>query len=189
MKNGFTLHDDATASPAAEAMLKKAEAIFGFRPNLFRVLAEAPVAGDALATLYPLTVETGLSPIEQQVVFQAINVANSCHYCVPAHTMGSRAAGMPERHIEALRAGRSLDEPKLEALRVFVHTMTVKRGEVMPGEFEAFLRAGWTRQTSLEVVLLLAVKTITNYTNHLAGTPLDEAFAAEAWEPDEVATA
>jgi hypothetical protein len=35
----------------------------------------------------------------------------------------------------------------------------------------------------LEVILGVAMKTISNYSNHIAETPLDEAFAGAAWKP------
>ena len=183
MKNGYTLHDEITASPEGRESLTKAESLFGFVPNLFRVLAEAPATADALSILYPLAGKTSLTPLEQQVVFQTVNVANRCHYCVPAHTGASRNAGMTQNQIDALRAGGSLEDDRLEALRVFAHAMTVSRGDVSESEFNDLLSAGWTRRTALEVVLLIAIKTITNFTNHLADTPLDNVFAADAWEP------
>lgn len=182
MKNGYTLYQHAD-TPEAEALFAKAEALFGFVPNLFRSLAQAPATGHALATLYPMAGDTSFSPNEQQVVYQASNVVNGCHYCVPAHTVTSRAAGMPEADIQKLRNGEPLDDPKLEALRTFSVKMTRDRGVVSEAEFKAFLEAGWTRQNALEVVLLIAIKTITNYANHLTGVSLDEKFAAEAWEP------
>ena len=33
----------------------------------------------------------------------------------------------------------------------------------------------------LEVILGIAYKTLSNYTNHLVDTPVDEAFAKQAW--------
>lgn len=48
-------------------------------------------------------------------------------------------------------------------------------------EIEAFLDAGYSRGQVLEVVLGVGVKTLSNYTNHLAGTPLDNAFEKAAW--------
>jgi alkylhydroperoxidase family enzyme len=50
-------------------------------------------------------------------------------------------------------------------------------------ELQAFLDAGFDRQQVLEVVLGVGMKTLSNYTNHIAGTTLDEAFAHRAWEP------
>ena len=39
-----------------------------------------------------------------------------------------------------------------------------------------FLAAGYGQQQILEVVLGVGLKTLSNYTNHIAETPLDEAF-------------
>jgi len=41
---------------------------------------------------------------------------------------------------------------------------------------------GYSRATVLEVVLGVALKTLSNYTNHIAGTELDEAFEDAARE-------
>ncbi len=52
-------------------------------------------------------------------------------------------------------------------------------------EIDAFLAAGFEREQVLDVRVGVAYKTLSNYTNHLAGTPLDGAFAVFAWEPPE----
>ncbi|MGH3432460.1 MAG: hypothetical protein ACRDQB_06455 [Thermocrispum sp.] len=40
---------------------------------------------------------------------------------------------------------------------------------------------GFTRRQVLDVLAGVAMKTLSNYANHLAHTPLDDAFAAQAW--------
>lgn len=55
------------------------------------------------------------------------------------------------------------------------------RGEVAEKDLQAFLDAGFTRRQVLEVVLALTQKVISNYTNHLAETPIDAPFAKFAW--------
>jgi len=47
------------------------------------------------------------------------------------------------------------------------------------------LEAGFERHQLLEVITALAFKTISNYTNHLAETPLDSAFRKTSWNPPE----
>ena len=47
---------------------------------------------------------------------------------------------------------------------------------------EAFRDAGYTRANLLEVVLGVGLKTLSNYTNHLAGTPVDEPFRDLVWQ-------
>ncbi len=47
----------------------------------------------------------------------------------------------------------------------------------------AFLGAGYNRAQILEVIVGIAFKTLSNFTNHLADTPIDKQFAPFAWEP------
>ncbi|WP_206601123.1 hypothetical protein [Pseudophaeobacter leonis] len=48
-------------------------------------------------------------------------------------------------------------------------------------QIEEFLAVGYTRQTILEVILGTALKTLSNYTNHIAETDLDVAFQPNTW--------
>jgi alkylhydroperoxidase family enzyme len=84
--------------------------------------------------------------------------------------------------INALRNGKILAEPKLQALRKFTQHMIEARGWVDDQEIEEFLNAGYTKQHLLEVILGIALKVIHNYTNHIARTPLDREFQPYAWE-------
>ena len=61
--------------------------------------------------------------------------------------------------------------------------MVRERGWVSDAEVTRFLDAGWTRANVLEVVLGVGLKTISNYVNHIAGTPVDAAFQAAAFTP------
>lgn len=47
---------------------------------------------------------------------------------------------------------------------------------------QAFRDAGYSENHVLEIVLAIAVKTLSNYANHLLHTPLDAAIAQRAWQ-------
>ena len=83
--------------------------------------------------------------------------------------------------IAALRDARPIPDARLEALRRFAEIVIDKRGWATEDDVQAFLAAGFDRQQVLEVILAVAFKTIFNYTDHLVDTPLDEAFAGQAW--------
>ena len=54
---------------------------------------------------------------------------------------------------------------------------------------QAFFAAGYTSRHLLEVVLSVGFKTLSNFTNHIAETPLDQNFQSFAWtRPTAVAT-
>jgi len=183
MKNGFILHDPTSAPQEARPLLREAEEGLGNVPNLERVMAEAPKLLEAYVKTWAMFDETTLSPKERQVIYQVANVANGCSYCRPWHAMLSKMAGMPREEAVRLRDGAPLEDPRLEALRSFAVAVLETRGYVDEETFAAFLSAGYTRAQALEVVLGLAVKVMSNYTNALAGTPLDEEVSG--WQPSE----
>ncbi|MCH7522456.1 MAG: carboxymuconolactone decarboxylase family protein, partial [Chloroflexi bacterium] len=77
---------------------------------------------------------------------------------------------------------QTIDDGRLSALRDFTHAVVEKRGRVAEDEVKAFLDAGFTKAQVLEVILAAAFKLISNYTNHVADIPLDEAFQAYRWD-------
>jgi AhpD family alkylhydroperoxidase len=179
----FTLHTTDTAPEASRPLLAQVKAAWGFVPTLHATLAESPVALAAYDTLFGLVAKSTLTPAEQQVAYQAINVFHECEYCTAGHTFLSRKAGVPEDAIQALRNGTPIADVRLEALRVFAETVVRARGFAGDAAVEAFLAAGFTRANLLEVVTVAATKTISNYTNHLTHTP-KEGFMADpslAW--------
>jgi uncharacterized peroxidase-related enzyme len=177
----FPVHRPDTAPEAARPLLQQAEQNLGMVPNLERVMASAPALLAGYVQLWELFDQTSLSAVERQVVYQTANFENECNYCVPWHTRLSERAKMAPADVQALRDGRALSEPRLEALRVFTQALIRTRGKIAQADLEAFLAHGWTPQQALEVVLGLAVKTMSNYTNSIAGTPLDQAVQKYAW--------
>jgi alkylhydroperoxidase family enzyme len=64
--------------------------------------------------------------------------------------------------------------------------MVQTRGRPSEQDVADFLAAGYSEPQVLEIILAIAVKTLSNYTNHLFGTPVDAAFAARIWHRDDV---
>ena len=178
----FTIHSEETASDASKELLAGAKKKVGFVPNLFGVMAGSPQLLNAYLTVSDIFSGTDFSPVEQQVVLLAINHANDCHYCMAAHSTIAQMVKMPEDVLDALREGTPIADAKLEALRVFAETMNEKRGWVSDADIEAFIAAGYTKQDVLNVVLAVSYKVMSNFTNHFAQTPVDGAFAKNAWE-------
>ena len=182
----FPIHTAASA-PEAKELIEGAQQAFGFLPNLLATMAEAPSLLEGYLALSTIFDKTDLSPTERQIILMVNNRLNGCTYCMAAHTGISKAQGVPGNVIEALRDGTELSDPKLEALRVFAVKINKSRGWPEQSDIEALLAVGYTNRTVLEVILGTAMKVLSNYTNHIAGTPLDDAFAAVEWNPAEVA--
>lgn len=177
----FKLHDARTAPDNAGAKLAEIEKAWKFVPNLHRVLAESPETLEGYDTLFGLVGKSTLTPVEQQVVFLAVSYENECEYCMAGHSVLASMAKMPAGEIAALRANEALADARLEALHVFARAVVRERGKVGEAAVAAFLAAGFTRRNVLEVVLVVATKTISNYVNHIADTPNDAFMKDTAW--------
>lgn len=180
--SSFPIHDLSSAPAAARPMLEAAKQKFGFVPNLLGEFAEAPPALQAYLSLADAFSKTSLSPVEQQVVLLATSVTNACSYCVAAHTMMLHMAGLGADQVDRIRAGQALDDARLEALRVLVVSIVESRGWPSAAVRDAFTGAGYSAAQYLEVLTGVTQKTLSNYLNHVAGTPLDEPFRKFAWE-------
>lgn len=179
----FTVHTIESAPAASKDILVAVQKKFGFIPNLMGELAEVPAALKAYTMLSELLGQTSLSPIEQQIVLAAVSIANGCEYCVAAHSAGLKAAGLSQAQLNALRGGRPLTDQRLQALREFASAIVEHRGWIEQHQLQHFLDAGYRREQLFEILVGVAMKTLSNYANHLAGTPLDSELQPFAWEP------
>lgn len=175
------VHSVETAPAAASEALSSAAKAFGFVPNLYGVMAAAPPLLEAYQTLGRLFDRTSFTTTERQIVMLATSYENGCEYCVAAHSAIAGMQQVPAAVVEALRTGQPIADPKLEALRRFTAAVTTTRARPSEADTIAFVAAGYTPAQALEVVLGVGMKTLSNYTNHIANTPLDAAFAPAAW--------
>lgn len=179
----FTRHDLDTAPDASRALLEHSQKAFGRIPGLHAVMAEAPAMLDSYKHLHRLFAErTSFDKDELTVVWQSINVEHACHYCVPAHTGIAKMMKVDDAITNALRDETALPNARLEALRAFTLQVVRDRGAVDEAAVQAFLDAGFTRRHILEVILGVAQKVMSNYTNHLADTPVDAPMQKFAWQ-------
>lgn len=177
-----TAHD---AAPRAKTSLENAQQALGFIPNMYAYMANAPILLDSYLYTYGLfRQESGFTSAEQEVVFLTISRENGCHYCVAAHSFVADAMSkVPTEVTDAIRDGREIPDDRLQALSAYTRAVLNSRGHPCQASTAAFLAAGYTEQHILNIVQAIAVKTMSNYANHLFGTPLDQVFEARAWQP------
>lgn len=183
--SNFKTHTIDTAPEAAKPFLQGAKDTYSFVPNLLGKMAESPALLEGYMTLAGIFNKSKLSETERQVVLMTNNRLNGCLYCMAAHTSISQGAGVPDDVIQALRDNTPFADPKLNALRTFATVINDSRGWPTEAQVAAFLEAGYTQETVLEVILGTSVKLLSNYTNHVAETDLDDAFAPNVWSPED----
>lgn len=181
MSKQIELHSIETAPNGSKESLKEVQNTYGFIPNLMGVMAGSPAVITGYRTLAGIFDTTSLSATEQQIVLLATSFVNGCDYCMAAHTAIASMQKVDPKIIESLRNGTPLLDDKLEALRSFTIEIVTEAGWPSDSSKQKFLGTGYQPAAMLEVVLGVGLKTISNYINHLAHTPLDKAFEAAAW--------
>ncbi len=173
-----------TVDPRAGAAMDGVRKSLGFVPNMYANMANSPSLLETyLSGYHAFRAEGGFTPAEQEVVFLTISRENGCEYCMAAHSMvGEKMSGVTAPVLKALRAGEKLPDAKLEALSEFTRIMVVNRGKPTPAELQAFLAASFSAQQALAVILAIAVKTLSNYANHIFHTDVDAVFAGYRWD-------
>ena len=177
----FPVHSSDTAPQGSKPILDATQKKFGFVPNLIRVLAEAPIAAEAYTTVMDIFERSSLSDAEKQTVLLSASLVNECDYCMAAHTLIAGMKRVSGEIIDALRAGTTLPDARLDALAVLTRSVVETRGWPTEAAKAAFFAAGYGTSEYLEVVVGVTVKTLSNYVNHAANTPLDTAFEAYEW--------
>jgi uncharacterized peroxidase-related enzyme len=154
------------------ATLSQVKASLGIVPNLLATLAQAPVALDGYLSLSKTLLHGRLSGRQREILALAIGQENECQYCLSAHTVMAKAAGVSAA--DALKArGGDGEDPLERALASFAKKIVRQRGHVADDDIENARQAGIDDGLMMEVVATVALNTLTNYANELAGTEID----------------
>ncbi|WP_111707067.1 carboxymuconolactone decarboxylase family protein [Lutibacter citreus] len=180
--SNFKIHNLETAPKESVPFIEQSLKSYGMIPNLTATLAEAPGIVEAYGVLHNLFANSSFNAEELTVVWQTINVEHECHYCVPAHTGIAHSMKVDAALTEALRNSEPMPTEKLQALQDTTLEIVRERGHLSEAQKEKFFAEGYGNRQLLEIILGLSQKVISNYTNHLAETPVDKAFEKFAWK-------
>lgn len=182
-KTTLPLRTIEDAEPKARALLEGAKAQMGLIPNMYAAMANEPgVLVTYLSGYAAFREGAGFTPAEQEVVFLTISRENRCIYCVAAHSMVADTMSKVAIDVtNAIRDGKAVPDPKLATLAKFTKVMLESRGMPSNNDVDEFLSAGYSERQVLSIILAIAVKTLSNYTNHIFHTPVDPMFASRAW--------
>lgn len=161
-----------SATGKTAAIYGQVKSLMRMVPNLYKGLANSPQALEAYLALDRFISDGSLTPAEQQVVRMVASVHNECTYCVAAHTLGLKGAGVDDAAILDIRRGTS-DDPKRQALIVFTQEILSTKGFVSDDDLAAVRAAGYTDQNIADIMVVITQKTLSNYFNHIHETVLD----------------
>jgi uncharacterized peroxidase-related enzyme len=170
----------AAAPAASQPVLEGIKNGFGFIPNLMATFANSPAVLKGYLALDAEWEQSAFTPAERQLVLLTASVENECGYCTAAHSTIAKAfLKIPAATVAAIRSGVPTGVEKTDALVALTRELVSRRGHADPETIARFLAAGFSKPQVMELLLGVALKTISNYLDHVNPAPLDAAFAGE----------
>jgi len=162
-----------TAPAAAQPLLSGVKAKLGSVPNLFRLLAVSPAALEGYLGLSGALGKGSLDARTRERIALAVAELNGCGYCTSAHAfIGKNMAGLTDAEIASNRNGSSTDARAAAAVSFAVKVVET-RGQVSDTDVASIRLAGYSDAEVVEIVLHVALNTLTNYVNEVAETSID----------------
>jgi uncharacterized peroxidase-related enzyme len=163
----------AAAPAAAQPMLEAVNKQLGMVPNLFRLIANSPAALEGYLGLSGALGKGTLAAQTRERVALAVAEINRCGYCLAAHSyLGKSLAKLDDAEILANRKGGSTDAKADAAVR-FAVQVTQARGHIRDVDLQAVKAAGYDDAQIVEIVVHVALNTLTNYINSVGQTEID----------------
>jgi uncharacterized peroxidase-related enzyme len=164
--------DPATTTGNVRSLLDGVHKGLGVTPNMFRVAAQAPAVLESLVAQFGAVGKGHLNAQTREAIALTVSEINACDYCLSAHTLLGKGAGLSPAALDAARDGKA-DDARLAAILKLARTVTERRGRVGDAELADAHRAGLGDAEILDIVANVALATFTNYLNVVAATDID----------------
>jgi len=162
-----------TSPVASVPLLDAVKKQLGVVPNLMKLVGNSSAALEGYLSLNGALAKGSLGAKTGERIALAIAEINRCDYCLSAHTyLATHVAKLDAAEITANRNGLSSDAKADAAVR-FAASVAQQRGHVSDDEVQRIKAAGYSDAEVVEVVLHVALNTLTNYVNSVAKTDID----------------
>jgi alkylhydroperoxidase family enzyme len=177
----YPVHTIASAPEGSRPALEQLQTAFGVVPNIAGAIANSPKLINGLVGLFQQVHSPGLTEPENQIVLLTDAVTNASAYAVAFHTTLALQHGVSAEDTDAIRERRLPTDRRFAALSTLATTLIERRGHLNERAIDSFIAAGFTKEQVLEVIVIVAASTITNYTGTIANPPLEDSFQPHAW--------
>lgn len=152
---------------AARPLLDAVRSKLGMVPNIVRTLANSPAALRGYLSLSESLASGTLNAAQRETVALAVAQANSCNYCLSAHSLMAKGAGLSPDAILTARQGEG------SPLGRFARKVTITRGALTDQDIADARATGLSNEQLIEVTAHVVLNSLTNYVNHIAATEID----------------
>jgi uncharacterized peroxidase-related enzyme len=164
--------DPAHADGDVKATLSAVRAKIGIVPNLFSTFAQSPAVLNGYLALSDALGKGVLTAAQREIVALAVAQANECSYCLSAHTLMGKGAGLSQEGIRKAREGKA-ETAIDDAIASFARRVVDARGQVSDADLAVVRSAGLREAHVIEIIANVAINVLTNYTNNVALTDID----------------
>ena len=164
--------EPAQASGKAKQLLDGVEAKLGMTPNMMKTMAQSPAVLEAYLNFAGTLGRGALDAKVREQIALVVGQVNSCRYCVAAHAVFGKGAGLNTEEIGSSRRAHSAN-PKAAAGLEFAKRMVNQRGMLSDEDLESARTAGYSDAEIVEIVAHVALNVLTNYLNLVAQTEVD----------------
>jgi uncharacterized peroxidase-related enzyme len=162
--------DEATGK--AKDLLEAVRGKLGMVPNMTRAMANAPAVLEGYVQFSGALGRGKLPAKTREEIALAVGQANSCDYCLAAHSTIGKMVGLTPDQVRDSRLGTAVDS-KTDALIRFARRLVDARGRVTNQDVAAVRGAGFDDGAIAEIVANVALNVFTNYFNNVAETDID----------------
>jgi uncharacterized peroxidase-related enzyme len=168
----ITAVNPAEAAGKAKQLLDGVQAKLGMTPNMMKTMASSPAVLESYLGFGAALGSGTLDARFREQIALTVAQANSCEYCLSAHSTIGKMVGLKPEEIAASRGAHSQDSKRDAGLQ-FAQSLVVQRGEVSDQAVSQVKAAGYTDGDVAEIVANVAINIFTNYFNHVARTDVD----------------
>lgn len=169
--NYFTVPTRNEVSSNNQVIFDNLEKSLGFVPNLYATFALNETALGDYLTLQNR--KSTLSPKEREIINLVVSQVNDCKYCLAAHTILGKVNGFTDDQILEIRRAQISFNEKWAVLSKFVRETTINRGRPSENSVKALFDAGYTKANSIDIIMIIGDKIISNYLHSFTQIPVD----------------
>lgn len=163
-----------TATGATAELFATIKKAVGAVPNTYAAIgALVPDALKTFLAIDGLLAASSLGKKDVEIIRIVVSQGTGCDYCLAAHTMLGKMAGLPVETLRALRDGQPTGDAKRDALAEFVRILATTTGTLSQAQFDAIKAAGYSDVQLAEISMAVAGIIFTNVFNRINDTDVD----------------
>ena len=168
-----TVKPDQATGRAAELFTAIKGAI-GMVPNAYATIgSNSPGALEMTLNLEQSLSKSSLSAKQVETIKLAVSAYAGCDYCIAAHTLMGKRAGLSPSAMSAIRAAGDSGDAALDALANFARLLVSSSGAVAAEQVAAIKAAGYSDAQIVDTMLAISAITFTNLVNRVNDTIID----------------